>query len=139
MEQTEQTEQTEQIEQNENNTENESTFMERNIEQVPQSQLEFQKEITRELTTEKDLKPEMVEVNSDKEASVVSRTSFKSNYNYKEIQQRQEVANMSSDTDLVQDDVKIVVSSSKHHNHHKHHQKSKPNFMKEGPKYEEEL
>jgi hypothetical protein len=46
---------------------------------------------------------------------------------------------MSSDTDLVQDDVKIVVSSSKHHNHHKHHQKSKPNFMKEGPKYEEEL
>jgi hypothetical protein len=44
---------------------------------------------------------------------------------------------MSTDTELAQDDVKIVVPSSKHHHHH--HHKSKPNFMKEGPKYEEEL
>ena len=49
---------------------------------------------------------------------------------------------MNTDTDLAQDDVKIVVPSSKHnshHNHKHHHHKSKPNFMKEGPKYEEEL
>jgi menaquinone-dependent protoporphyrinogen IX oxidase len=41
-----------------------------------------------------------------------------------------------TDTELAQDDVKIVVGSSKHHHHH---HKSKPNFMKEGPKYEEEF
>jgi len=72
---------------------------------------------------------------SDKEASVVSRASSKS-YS-KEIRERQQIVDMSSDTELAQDDVKIVVSSSKHHSHH--HHKSKPNFMKEGPKFEEEL
>jgi hypothetical protein len=77
---------------------------------------------------------------SDKEASIVSRASSKS-YS-KEIHERQQIIDMSSDTELAQDDVKIVVSSSKHHSHHKHHHnhhRSKPNFMKEGPKYEEEL
>ena len=72
---------------------------------------------------------------SDKEASVVSRGSSKS-YS-KEIRERQQIVDMSTDTELAQDDVKIVVPSSKHHHHH--HHKSKPNFMKEGPKYEEEL
>jgi len=71
---------------------------------------------------------------SDKEASIVSRASSKS-YT-KEIRERQQVMDMSTDTELAQDDVKIVVGSSKHHHHH---HKSKPNFMKEGPKYEEEL
>jgi hypothetical protein len=73
---------------------------------------------------------------SDKEASVVSQASSKS-YS-KEIRERQQIVDMSTDTELAQDDVKIVVPSSKHHHHH-HHHKSKPNFMKEGPKYEEEL
>ena len=77
-----------------------------------------------------------VQYQSDKEASVVSRASAKS-YS-KEIRERREVVDMSTDTELAQDDVKIVVPSSKHHHHH-HHHKSKPNFMKEGPKYEEEL
>jgi hypothetical protein len=76
-----------------------------------------------------------VQYQSDKEASVVSRASAKS-YS-KEIRERREVVDMSTDTELAQDDVKIVVPSSKHHHHH--HHKSKPNFMKEGPKYEEEL
>ena len=71
---------------------------------------------------------------SDKEASVVSRASSKS-YS-KEIRERQQIVDMSSDTELAQDDVKIVVPSSKHHHHH---HKSKPNFMKEGPNFEEEL
>jgi Family of unknown function (DUF5764) len=76
---------------------------------------------------------------SDKEASIVSRASSLKSYS-KEIRERQEIVDMSTDTDLAQDDVKIVVGSSKHHSHHKHHQhKSKPNFMKEGPKYDEEL
>jgi hypothetical protein len=75
---------------------------------------------------------------SDKEGSVVSKISLNS-YS-KEIHERKEIIDMSTDTDLAQDDVKIVVSSSKHNSHHKYHQhKSKPNFMKEGPKYEEEL
>jgi len=73
----------------------------------------------------------------DKEESIVSRASSRSHY--KEIRQRQEIVDMSTDTDLAQEDVKIVVPSSKHHSHHKHHHKSKPNFMKEGPVYEEEL
>ena len=73
---------------------------------------------------------------SDKEASIVSRASSLKSYS-KEIRERQEIVDMSTDTDLAQDDVKIVVGSSKHHSHHSH--KSKPNFMKEGPKYEEEL
>jgi hypothetical protein len=77
-----------------------------------------------------------VQYQSDKEASVVSRASAKS-YS-KEIRERREVVDMSTDTELAQDDVKIVVPSSKHHHQH-HHHKSKPNFMKEGPKYEEEL
>lgn len=72
---------------------------------------------------------------SDKEASIVSAASSKSHS--KEIRERQQVVDMSTDTELAQDDVKIVVPSSKHHHHH--HHKSKPNFMKEGPKYEEEL
>ena len=71
---------------------------------------------------------------SDKEASVVSRASSLKSYS-KEIRERQEIVDMSTDTDFAQDDVKIVSGSSKHHSHHK----SKPNFMKEGPKYEEEL
>jgi histone deacetylase 8/tripartite motif-containing protein 44 len=80
---------------------------------------------------------------SDKEASIVSRASSLKSYS-KEIRERQEIVDMSTDTDLAQDDVKIVVGSSKHHSHHSHHKhhhshKSKPNFMKEGPKYEEEL
>jgi hypothetical protein len=79
---------------------------------------------------------------SDKEASIVSRASSLKSYS-KEIRERREIIDMSTDTDLVQDDVKIVdVGSSKHHSHHshhKHHHKSKPNFMKEGPQYEEEL
>lgn len=78
-----------------------------------------------------------VQYQSDKEASVVSRASAKS-YS-KEIRERREVVDMSTDTELTQDDVKIVVPSSKHHSHNKNHHKSKPNFMKEGPKYEEEL
>ncbi len=45
---------------------------------------------------------------------------------------------MSSDTDIVQDDVKIVVPHSRNHSHYKQN-KSKPNFMIDGPKYEEEL
>jgi hypothetical protein len=76
---------------------------------------------------------EVQQQQSDKEASIVSRASSKS-YS-KEIHERQQIIDMSTDTDLAQDDVKIVVGSSKHHSHHK----SKPNFMKEGPKYEEEL
>jgi hypothetical protein len=72
---------------------------------------------------------------SDKEASIVSAASVKSHS--KEIRERQQIMDMSSDTELAQDDVKIVVSSSKHHSHH--HHRSKPNFMKEGPKYEEEV
>jgi hypothetical protein len=78
-----------------------------------------------------------VQHHSDKEASIVSRASAKS-YS-KEIRERREVVDMSTDTELAQDDVKIVVPSSKHHSHNKNHHKSKPNFMKEGPKYEEEL
>jgi hypothetical protein len=73
---------------------------------------------------------------SDKEASIVSAASVKSHS--KEIRERQQIVDMSTDTELAQDDVKIVIGSSKHHGHH-HHHKSKPNFMKEGPKYEEEL
>lgn len=78
---------------------------------------------------------------SDKEASIVSRASSLKSYS-KEIRERQDIVDMSTDTDLAQEDVKIVIGSSKHHSHHshhKHHHKSKPNFMKEGPKYEEEL
>ena len=79
---------------------------------------------------------EVQQQQSDKEASIVSQASSKSHS--KEIRQRQEVVDMSTDTELAQDDVKIVdLPSSKHHHHH--HHKSKPNFMKEGPKYEEEL
>ena len=83
-------------------------------------------------------KEEVQQQQSDKEASIVSRASSKSHS--KEIRERQQVMDMSTDTELAQDDVKIVdiVPSSKHHHHH-HHHKSKPNFMKEGPKYEEEL
>ena len=73
---------------------------------------------------------------SDKEASVVSRASSLKSYS-KEICERHQIVDMSTDTDLAQDDVKIVLGSSKHHSYHSH--KSKPNFMKEGPKYEEEL
>jgi hypothetical protein len=80
-------------------------------------------------------KKEDIQHQSDKEASVVSRASSKSHS--KEIRERQQIVDMSTDTELAQDDVKIVVPSSKHHHHH--HHKSKPNFMKEGPKYEEEL
>ena len=72
---------------------------------------------------------------ADKEASIISQASEK---NYKEIHKRQEINEMSTDNDLAQEDVKIVVQQSRHHSHHSHH-KSKPNFMKEGPKYEEEL
>ena len=79
---------------------------------------------------------EVQQQQSDKEASIVSRASSKSHS--KEIRERQQVMDMSTDTELAQDDVKIVdLPSSKHHHHH--HHKSKPNFMKEGPKYEEEL
>ena len=97
-------------------------------------------EAPQETTKQEELVASVEEVQhqSDKEASVVSRTSSKS-YS-KEIHERQQIVDMSTDTDLAQDDVKIVVGSSKHHSHPKHHShKSKPNFMKEGPKYEEEM
>jgi hypothetical protein len=74
----------------------------------------------------------IVQDHSDKEASIVSQTS---NKNYKEILQRQKNNEMSTDTELEQENIKIVVQQSRHNSHHK----SKPNFMKEGPKYEEEL
>ena len=46
---------------------------------------------------------------------------------------------ISTDNELEQDDVKIVVQHSRHHSNHHSSHKSKPNFMKDGPKYEEEL
>jgi hypothetical protein len=104
-----------------------------------ETEAEVQEDIVQEQVTEvqqqiEEKKEEVQQQQSDKEASVVSRTSSKS-YS-KEIHERQQIVDMSTDTDLAQDDVKIVVGSSKHH--HPHH-KYKPNFMKEGPKYEEEM
>jgi hypothetical protein len=100
-----------------------------------EAEAETQVQVEEEKQEEPVASVEDVQHQSDKEASVVSLASSKS-YS-KEIRERKEVVDMSTDTELAQDDVKIVVPSSKHHHHH--HHKSKPNFMKDGPKYEEEL
>ena len=144
--QTEQTEQTEQMEQTEQTEQIEQTEQMEQTEQIEQTEV-LPKDISyiepisehqldSELTTEDLVKDEINEVQSEKEESIVSRASYKSNT--KEIHQRHEVVDMSTDTDLAQDDVKIVVSHSRNHSHYKQN-KSKPNFMIDGPKYEEEL
>jgi len=113
-------------------TETESEVQEEVVAEEPPAEVHQQIEEKKE--------EEVQQQQSDKEASIVSAASVKSHS--KEIRERQQIVDMSTDTELAQDDVKIVVGSSKHHSHHKHHHshhKSKPNFMKEGPKYEEEL
>ena len=103
-------------------TETESEVQEEVVAEEPPAEVHQQIEEKKE--------EEVQQQQSDKEASIVSAASVKSHS--KEIRERQQIVDMSTDTELAQDDVKIISS------HHKHH-KSKPNFMKEGPKYEEEL
>ncbi len=114
--------------------------VEAEVEVEAEAETEVEAETQVQVEEEKQEEPvasveEVQQQQSDKEASIVSRASSKSHS--KEIRERHQVMDMSTDTELAQDDVKIVVPSSKHHHHH--HHKSKPNFMKEGPKYEEEL